>query len=982
MQLQPPPTPLASARGSEAAAPGNAAVPARLTRQGTQQRRAKGQQAPSIDPETTNLWKFLQDEDFEGAEILLMQDSGTEAAHIQLRDPIFGWSPLLFAASGGAASLCKVLLDAKAKSDIVCNEGNTGLILSSRQGHLQVVELLISRRASLDLQNKNGWTALSAAAMNGHEEIGTTLIAAHADYLLSDTEGRTPCMWAARHGHINIVEAILAFGVNLNMEDHDGRTVMDHAQEHTELRSFIAASLELNSRIVEAAQRNDFEAVAAAIEAGANVNVRDDSGWTPVMWAALHGDLDLVALLTRQGASPVLLDEHGFSIEELAPQDAAVAEALEIVLGSNTRMMEAARAGDWERVDEELRVGAYIHQRDDEKRTPIIWAARLAEPEAVRQLHSKSGDLNDRDLYGWTPLHSAIEAESAETVSLLHHLGADFGLRTYQGDTTLHLAARVGSAVIVQLILASDAVDLEELDLDGHTPLQLGIIWGAAHAVSTLLQYTADISKKDDLHNSCGVLSLAVINGRNETCAIMVSPLEKPPPIPGVASPQDQGADDKGKTNKAKKNLRGGKTQLSLATVQADNSPLNSTIGSSANLALQAINEDEVSSQSVQSPGSPPGPLLKRKDTLGASQLNSDSPPRGAGGSPARDSSGGQSPGAAAGTSSTSTVAYSSQGGDSTTASDMKQGSKTFKRSQTTRTGGRRSIDASNAPSARDAPNRSATTVSQAAAKRGAAPRKTLAERRAKVAKREAHCVGDTEFALLERAANVRNSMLKKPPPVVQSKLLHEKDVTGASPLHLAVQFRQETVFLLLLEAKAEVNAHDLAGNTPLHLTVELGKQDMVQDLLAQGAVPASANKQGVVPKQLTDDAVIQELLDKAEVRRYMQFLPDSKAKPFEAPVPVKRSPFRVRVESLPVVISEDDLREQVKNFFRRLDAYNISRIEVPEDPITSKPSGFAYVEFGDAASLDCAMKGQGGLICGNSVRIFKDNILLKAAAL
>eukprot|EP00971_Amphidinium_carterae_P124275 2461984-Amphidinium_carterae.1 len=29
--------------------------------------------APSIDPETTNLWKFLQDEDFEGAEILLMQ---------------------------------------------------------------------------------------------------------------------------------------------------------------------------------------------------------------------------------------------------------------------------------------------------------------------------------------------------------------------------------------------------------------------------------------------------------------------------------------------------------------------------------------------------------------------------------------------------------------------------------------------------------------------------------------------------------------------------------------------------------------------------------------------------------------------------------------------------------------------------------------------------------------------------------------------
>jgi len=926
-----------------------------------------------------------------------MQDSGTETPHIHLKDPVFGWSPLLCAASGGAASLCRVLLDAKAKSDAVCNEGNTGLILAARQGHMQVVELLISRRTALDVQNRNGWTALSAAAMNGHEEIGTTLIAAHADYLLCDTEGRTPCMWAARHGHINIVEAILAFGVNLHTEDAEGRTVMDHAQEHTELRSFISASLELNTRIMEAAQRNDFDAVAAAIEAGANVNVRDDSGWTPVMWAALHGSLDLVALLTRQGAIPLLLDENGMSVEELIPQDSAVAEALDIVLGSNTRMMDAAKAGDWDRVDEELRVGAYIHQRDDAKRTPIIWAARFAEPEALRQLHSKSGDLNDRDMYGWTPLHSAIEAESPETLSMLHHLGADFSLRTYDGDSALHLAARVGSAVMIQLIIASDAVPTEEPDLDGHTPLQLAVMCGSSAAASALLHYHADINKLDDLENSCGVLSLAVINGRDETCAVLVSPLEKPPTIPGVAGPQDPGPDEKAKAPKQKKTMRGRTSalspQVSVLAERDASSPLNSTMGSEKSSALlAAINEDEALSAGggsivspASSPQAPPGPLMKRPSLTSGG----DSPPR---------MPGGGGGGAGIGSKeSTSTVGFSSQqeeveGIDGRTDAkkdgEANSAAAKMKRSQTSRSGvmggGRRtSVDLSNQPPSKDPPQRSVTSVSQGAAQKKAAPRKTLAERRAKVAKRETNCVGDSEIALLERAANVRNTMLRKPVPNVQAKVLHERDSHSSSPLHLAVHFRQETIFHVLLEAKADVNAQDGEGNTPLHLTVDLGKYDMVRELLIQGAAPSIANKAGEVAKSLTADSAIAEMLDKAEVRKYMKNLPETKSlTAFKADEIMPRSPFRVRVESLPIVISEENLREQLKSFFRRLDAYNISRIEVPEDPITSKPHGFAYVEFGDAAALELAMKGQGGQICGNSICIYKDNILLKASAL
>merc|ERR1719221_1568264 len=165
-------------------------------------------------------------------------------------------------------------------------------------------------------------------AINGHDEVAKTLIEGKANYDSPDLEGRTPCMWAARHGYLKIVEVLLTFGLNLNMTDKAGFTVMDHAKEHMELRSLVMCVFEANEKLLDSAMRSDTNGVAAAIEAGANLNVRDDDGWSALMWAAMHQNLDMVQLVVRHGANPDLLDANGQTLEALSPSHLSVGEAL------------------------------------------------------------------------------------------------------------------------------------------------------------------------------------------------------------------------------------------------------------------------------------------------------------------------------------------------------------------------------------------------------------------------------------------------------------------------------------------------------------------------------------------------------------------------------------------------------------------------------------------------------------------------------
>ncbi len=93
-----------------------------------------------------------------------------------------------------------------------------------------------------------------------------------------------------------------------------------------------------------------------------------------------------------------------------------------------------------------------------------------------------------------------------------------------------------------------------------------------------------------------------------------------------------------------------------------------------------------------------------------------------------------------------------------------------------------------------------------------------------------------------------------------------KRDNDGRTPLHWAAEeshiaFFEGGSIKTLLDAGADINAVDTLGNTPLHRAVGSRSKEAVRFLISRGADASIANKEGKLPKDLTDDREMKELL-------------------------------------------------------------------------------------------------------------------------
>lgn len=185
-----------------------------------------------------------------------------------------GGTALHYAALRGHQHIAECLVAAGAAVDQRDNDGDTPLTWAALEGQTGLVDWLLNHGASLEGSRAKG-SALHVAAEQGHAETAMRLLEAGADPDERDAMGCTPLRYAIMEGHVAVGEVLVSFNADLDAPVSEGKTELHLASMG-------------NAGLVDWLLRH-----------GADPNVKDKQGLTPLAWATMTGQAKAVTLLTE-----------------------------------------------------------------------------------------------------------------------------------------------------------------------------------------------------------------------------------------------------------------------------------------------------------------------------------------------------------------------------------------------------------------------------------------------------------------------------------------------------------------------------------------------------------------------------------------------------------------------------------------------------------------------------------------------------------
>ena len=214
-------------------------------------------------------------------------------------------------------------------------------------------------------------------------------------------------------------------------------------------KDFIDSLVDGVSRMHRAAATQTEHQIRELLERGADPNVRNWRGETPLHRAAIRNpDLDVSRTLIGAGADPNAQDEKGATPLHCAAHNPSTGRA--------ELLIEA---------------GADVGARDNSGATPLHHAAESGHEAMIVRLVEAGADPNARDQAGRTPLRIAVEKGWPEgTKTLLTH-GADPNVPDNEGQIPLHVAYAAKRQDMVNRLLEAGA-NLEARDGTGRVPIQ------------------------------------------------------------------------------------------------------------------------------------------------------------------------------------------------------------------------------------------------------------------------------------------------------------------------------------------------------------------------------------------------------------------------------------------------------------------------------------------------------------------------------
>ncbi len=212
-------------------------------------------------------------------------------------------------------SICFGLASAFAQANV--DAQTQRLHAAARSGDLKKLNQVLDARADPDLRNSRGETALLIAVEAGRDRIAQALIARGADINAQAANKDTPWLLAGARGRRAMLDMMLPRGPDYKLLNRFGGTALTPACHygHVETVRFLVrkSQIDINqinhlgwSCLLEAVILGDGgtahqEIVRIVLRAGADPNIADKDGVTPLAHARRRGFPELARLIAAYG---------------------------------------------------------------------------------------------------------------------------------------------------------------------------------------------------------------------------------------------------------------------------------------------------------------------------------------------------------------------------------------------------------------------------------------------------------------------------------------------------------------------------------------------------------------------------------------------------------------------------------------------------------------------------------------------------------
>ncbi|WP_341814053.1 MULTISPECIES: ankyrin repeat domain-containing protein [unclassified Wolbachia] len=219
----------------------------------------------------------------QGGNLNEVKDFVVRGASLDTQDSNNGWTPIIYAAQGSKWDAVKFLIAQGAKFNNEITYQGTPLHFAAQEGNSNMVQFLLDKGANIEAQ---------------------------------DAYNRKPLHIAVDVNRLNVVNLLLDRGANLKATDMYGKTSLDLAiQKGYEdiVEVLKQKQLNLDKELLIAAEKGDLEKVRESIRRGANVNIQDRQGWTPLFWAIQKNNFNIIELLLDNSADIKVKDNEGWT---------------------------------------------------------------------------------------------------------------------------------------------------------------------------------------------------------------------------------------------------------------------------------------------------------------------------------------------------------------------------------------------------------------------------------------------------------------------------------------------------------------------------------------------------------------------------------------------------------------------------------------------------------------------------------------------